>query len=292
MKKGYIYIFLSALIFSTMEIASKVVAKEVNPFQLTFVRFLIGGLILFPFAIKDIKTRNLNLNRNDFLFFTLTGFLCVVVSMSFFQLAVLYTKASTVAVVFSTNPVFTIPFAYFILREKLNRKTLLSVLLSLIGVLFIFNPFNLSPDILGITLSILAAVAFSLYSVVGKVRMEKYGSFISTCFSFLIGDAMLFIAILYFRIPVLSGIGSHNILHIMYLGVVVTGLGYLFYFLAIKETSVIASSIVFFIKPALAPLLSLILIGETIPLNSIAGIAFILLGAYMMLQSKRALANA
>lgn len=48
----------------------------------------------------------------------LTGFLCVVVSMTLFQLAVVYDKASTVAVLFSCNPIFAILFALLILREK------------------------------------------------------------------------------------------------------------------------------------------------------------------------------
>lgn len=97
MKKGYIYILLAAIIFSTMEISGKMIATQINPFELTLIRFTIGGLILLPFAIKDIKNRNLKLNKNDMCYFILTAFLCVVVSMSFFQLAVVYTKASIVS---------------------------------------------------------------------------------------------------------------------------------------------------------------------------------------------------
>ena len=305
MKKGYLYILLAAIIFSTMEIAGKIVATQINPFELTLIRFTIGGLILLPFAVKDIKNRNLKLNKNDMYYFILTAFLCVVVSMSFFQLAVVYTKASIVAVVFSTNPVFTIPMAYFVLKEKFTKATAVSLLLSIIGIICILNPFNLGLDFKGIILAAAAALSFSLYSVVGKKRTARYGSKIMNSFTFLIGDIMLLILILishikvvadffsqhnlqlFSNIPIIYGISSANILTVIYLGVVVTGLGYLFYFMAMEETSVSTASVVFFIKPALAPVLALIILGESIPLNTLAGIVFIISGSLITFTGKK-----
>jgi drug/metabolite transporter (DMT)-like permease len=281
LKKGYIYIILAALLFSTMELASKMIAVKINPYQLTFLRFFIGSLVLLPFSLKELKARNLKLNITDLLFFLFTGTLCVVISMSFFQLAVLHTKASTVAIVFSTNPIFTIPFAFLILKESITKKTMLSLLFSLAGILFILNPLILNPDFSGIILAVLSAITFSLFCVIGKLRMKKYGSFISNCFTFLAGDLILFLGLILFRLPIISGINSANIIQITYLGVAVTGFGYVFYFLAMKETSAIVATTVFFIKPALAPLLALIILHESIPINTIIGIVLILVGSYI-----------
>lgn len=305
MKKGYVYIILSAVIFSTMEIAGKIAASDINPFQLNFLRFLIGGLILLPPSIKVMKKKKIKLNKNDLYYFLITGILCVVVSMSFFQLAIVYAQASTVAIVFSTNPVFTVPFAYFILKEKFNKNTVISLILSLIGIVCILNPVNMNANLKGIVLSILAAVTFSLYSVIGKMKSAKYGSIAMNCFTFLAGDFIMLIFILtsnsllfqninkessfnfFSSIPIIKGITSNNIITIIYLGIVVTGLGYLFYFLAMDETSATTASIVFFIKPALAPILSLIILKERIPLNTRLGIFFILIGSYITLRGKK-----
>ncbi|EYE87552.1 membrane protein [Fervidicella metallireducens AeB] len=283
MTKGYLYIILSAFIFSTMELVSKMISSELNPFQLTFIRFLIGGLILLPFALKDMKAKKISLKKEDFLFLSMLAFLSIIISMTFFQLAVLYTKASTVAVIFSTNPIFTIPFAHLILKEKIDKNMIFSLFLSLGGIVLIFNPFNISPDYVGIILAVLSALTFSLYTVVGKLRIEKYGGTILNSFTFLIGVFMLLFIMLIFKIPVFKGINLGNIFQLVYLGVVVTGLGYLFYFSAIKETSASTASIVFFIKPALAPLLSFIILKESIPLNTLTGILLILFGAYVTL---------
>lgn len=286
MKKGYVYIVLTAFLFSTIEITSKLIGNSISPFQLIFLRFIIGGIVFLPFTIIDIKKRDIHFNRKDFLFFSLTGFLSIVISMSLFQLAIVLTKASTVAVIFSTNPIYTIPLAFLMLNEKISKKTIISLIFSLGGILFILNPFNLNPDFKGILITIAASVTFSLYSVISKPKLDRYGSLILNCFTFIIGDAILFLFLIIFKIPVLSGITRFNILPILYLGIFTTGFGYLLYFKAMEETSAIASSMLFFIKPALAPILAFIILRESIPLNTVMGILFILIGSYINIAGK------
>jgi drug/metabolite transporter (DMT)-like permease len=286
LKKGYLYIILAAVIFSTMELVGKMISLNINPYQLTCIRFLIGGVTLLPFAIKEIKTRNLKFHLNDYMFFLFSGVLCVAIGMTLFQLAVLYTKASTVAIVFSTNPMFTVPFAFIILKETINKKTILALSFSLAGILFILDPFKINTDYKGILLAVLSAITFSLYSVIGKLRVNKYGSYVSNCFTFLFGDFVLLMGLLLFKVPIVTGINSSNVLQIIYLGIVVTGFGYVFYFLAMKETSAITASTVFFIKPALAPLLALAILHESIPFNTLAGIILILTGSYISIKLK------
>jgi drug/metabolite transporter (DMT)-like permease len=109
---------------------------------------------------------------------------------------------------------------------------------------------------------------------------------VSNCFMFLLGDAVLLIGLLLFKSPIISGINHTNIIQILYLGIITTGFGYVFYFLAMKETSAIKTSTVFFIKPALAPILALIILHESIPFNTVIGIAFILLGSYLSIYLK------
>lgn len=289
MKKGYIYIVLAAFIFSTMEIAGKVIADEINPYELTFLRFLIGGLVLLPLTIKEIRKRKIKIDSKEIIYFMMMGLLCVVLSMSLFQIAVLNTKASTVAILFSTNPMFTIPFAYLILKENINKKVIASLMVSFIGILFILNPTNsiAAKDFKGIIFAVLSAITFSLYSVLGKKKIKKYGGLAFNCIAFLVGDILMTIFMLIIKKPFFAGITTGNILDILYLGVVVSGLGYLFYFYAMEETSATTGSIVFFIKPALAPILSLILIGEKIPIATVFGILLILLGSFMTMLSKR-----
>ena len=47
-KLGTICIVLTAIAFGTMEISLKIAGTAFTPFQLTFLRFLVGGLLLMP----------------------------------------------------------------------------------------------------------------------------------------------------------------------------------------------------------------------------------------------------
>jgi drug/metabolite transporter (DMT)-like permease len=291
MKKVILSILFSAFVFSSIEVSGKLISGQLNAFQVTFIRFLIGALLLFPFAIRDITRRQLVLKKDDFLFLLLEGSLCIPISMALLQLSVYFTKASTAAVMMSTNPIFMVIFSYFILGERINKRTIGAIIISFIGVLFIFNPLKISYDIKGMLIALLAAVTFSLYSVLSKKRISIYGGYIFNFFSFILGDIVLLILLLMFKVPILQGINSKNILVLIYMGIFITGLGYIFYLYAIQKTSAAISSFVFFIKPALAPILSVLMLGEKISFNVLLGIMFIILGTVFAFGDKLRIKN-
>lgn len=290
MKRGYLYIGATAFLFSTAEIVSKLLADRIHPFQLVFLRFLIGGLVLLPFALADIRRRGLRLGMGDIGFFLLTGFLGVTVAMSLFQLALMVASASMVAVVFSVNTVFTALFAVLILRERFSVQAGLAIVLGLAGVVCMLNPFAAKPDFLGVGLSLLSAVLFALYGVVSTKRVARCGGFVLNCFSFLAGVLMMLPVLLLSSVPLFGGIDGSTVLPLLYSGVFVTGLGYVCYLQAMRETSAIETSAAFFIKPALAPLLAMLVLGDAVGVNMGLGIAFIAAGAFVMFR-KRLLAK-
>ena len=296
MKKGYLYVALATVLFSSMEVALKMTAGTFNPIQLTFLRFLIGGLILLPMALHETRQKKNVFHKKDWAFFLLTGFICVVVSMIVFQLGIIYSPAA-VAVLFSCNSVFMVMFAYLLLDEHIHRHTVISIIITLFGMMVIINPLHMGGSFVGVILSLTAAVTFALYNVVGRTHSDKYGGITLTCCSFLIGCAEMFLLILmshipslaeWFRavnlpvfadIPLFSGISLKSLPGLAYVGIFVTGLGYTFYFLALEKTSAATAALVFYIKPVLAPVFASILLGEAITRQLLSGTAFIILGS-------------
>ncbi len=302
MKKGYLYIVLSAIFFSTMEIAIKLVSNDFNPIQLNLLRFFIGALILSPLAVQHMYKSNFRLSKENWMFFVVTGFLCVVISMTFYQLAIVYTKASTVAILFSCNPLFVIPLAHFILNERLTKRTLLALGISLVGILSIVDPFAIQSPF-GIAYALLSAVIFALYSVVGRKGSQQFkcDGVILTCLSFFTGSIETLVLVLisklspvaawlrsigldvFANVPITHGITWSTTPSLIYIGIFVTGLGFAFYFLAMDVTSASTASMVFFIKPALAPVLALIFLKEAITPATATGIILIVIGSCMTL---------
>ena len=116
MNRGYIFIFLATVFFSSMEVALKTVAHDFNPMQLNCTRFLVGGLLLIPFALRGLRQHGAKITAAAWKGFAWLGFVGLVVSMMFYQMSILYAPASVVSVLFSCNPVLVLPFAFLILH--------------------------------------------------------------------------------------------------------------------------------------------------------------------------------
>lgn len=84
------------------------------------------------------------------------------------------------------------------------------------------------------------------------------------------------------NLPLAEGINASNLWPLLYMGVFVSGLGFFFYFSGMGLTSASMGSIVFFIKPALAPVLSWLIIGESLSAELLIGIVFIAAGSLCM----------
>lgn len=310
-RSGYLYIVLCAVIFSTMEIALKFVHGVFAPMQITVLRFLVGGILLIPFAARSMKKRGAVLTRADLRFFAATGFLCVAVSMVFYQMAVTCTKASVVAVIFSCNPIFVTVLAYLILHEDIRRNHILALVLELLAVVIIIDPLHASLDPTGALLAITAAIFFALYSVSGKKRAARFGGIAVTCLSFLFGATELLALLLLGRteavgglyaavglnifvdVPILSGIPLSALPALAYICAVNSAAGYVCHMKALEKTSAHEASLIFFLKPMIAPVFAFLFLHEEITANMLLGIVCFLLGSGLsvlpaLLEEKRA----
>lgn len=288
MKKAYVFVILTAILFGTMEVACKAAGNGLDPFQLTFLRFAIGGLILLPFAIVELRKNQIKLNAKDFLILAGVGALGIPISMVFFQIGVINSNAATASVLICINPMFTMVFAHFFANEKLNRNKFIVLAIGLVGLIFMIKPWNVQEGntVFGIVCMLLAAIFFGAYTVAGKVSVQKMGIMAQTSISFILGSLILLIIILITGKPVIAGVGD-NLLLVLYVGIFVTGLGYYCYFMAIKASDASTGSLAFFIKPAIAPVMAVIFLKETILWNTYVGIALILVSSYMNIRYQR-----
>ena len=286
MKKLILFILISAGLFSTMEVVLKIGGSHLDSYQLTMLRFLIGGVFLLPFAYREIKQYQTVFTRKDWVHMLAMGVVCICISMMFFQFGVENSKASTAAVIFCINPMFTMLFAHFMTDEKLNRRKIIALTIGLLGIVFMINPLKMDPGNtpIGVFYSVASALTFGLYSAMARTSVKRLRGLTQTSISFLLGSAVMFPMLLVMGKPVIHGITGDNILLILYIGVMVTGFGYLFYFLAMEASNAATASIVFFMKPALAPIVAVLVLHERIGLNGIIGIILILAGSYINLN--------
>jgi len=281
MNKAFLYVIATAFLFGTMEVALKVGGSSFGALQLTFLRFLIGGLFLLPFALHDLKKRSYRFSAGDWGYLLLLGLVCICISMVLFQVGVMRTNANMAAIIISINPVFTMLFARLILKELFTKRKALVLALSITGLIIVANPLSLlsGNSLNGILITFAAAVTFGLYTALGKLRIARIGGITQNSFSFLLGSAILLIILLIKGEPVISGVVPDQLALVLYLGVFVTGIGYYCYLKAIELAGPSTASIAFFIKPVFAPVLAFLVLQEPITLHMIVGVCFVLAGS-------------
>ncbi|MDR3306008.1 MAG: DMT family transporter [Clostridiales Family XIII bacterium] len=290
MKKTAVCIVLSALFFGTMEVALKLAGNTLDAFQITFLRFLIGGVLLLPFAVRERRKQpDRKMKPRLWLYMVFLGAVNVPFCMIFFQLGIAHANAATAAVIFSCNPIFTMLLAHvFTKDDKMNPRKAAALFIGLAGILFMIRPWDIQPGntLLGAALSILAAAIFGLYSVLGAKTVAKAGAFTQTSVSFIAGSLILLLVLNVTGKPILAG-APENIAILLYVSIIVTGGGYLFYFLAIKYSDATTGSIVFFLKPVLAPIFAVAILHEAVTWNMYLGIAIILAASYILIAAKK-----
>lgn len=279
MKNGMIFVLITALCFTTHEPVSKLFAGEINPYTIAAIRFLIGGLALLPFSMMEIKKKQIRLTGKDFLTMTGLGILFICISMVLLQVAVdVADNPAIVAIVFSSNSIVTIVLSAIFLDNKMTKTKILGVILCALGVL-VSADFSKGTNTLSLILAILASVTFSTYTVLSKKYMTKISGVIQTGISFIIGSVILLIVIALCGMPVVSEITPSNIWGVLYISIIVTGLGYWAYFSAMKVGGPQTAAIAFLIKPILTPIATFLINGIVPNWTIIIALILVVIGA-------------
>ena len=312
MKQGYLYIVVATIMFSTMEVALKYIAGEVNSVQLTFTRFFIGFLFLAPLAWRTLKKRGMSLDRRSVGYFALLGLVGIAICMPIYQLSVNYIDSGVVAVLFSCNPVFVTFLAFLFLGEPIRGRHIAALVLEVLGTIAIINPFETRLNMVGVVLALTATVLFAIYGVMGKKKVAQFGGSVVTCFGFLFGSLIILVFIglthipaaaqaitaaglpAFANIPLIAGYTLENLPVVLYVSAGVAGVGFCAYFMAMEYQPASIVSLVYFFKPALSPVLAWALHGEEIPLNMLLGIILIVAGSFCaivpgVIETKRGL---
>ena len=294
---GFLFIFLAALCFSTQEISGSYLSNmNLNSMQINSVSYFIGALLLIPFAIREIKKLHLKLNKKDIFYFGFLGIVQVSVGMSLAQQALVYANPAIVAVIICSNAIMTVPLAQIILREKMNPKAWIAIALAAIGIIVISNPFGSSSvgyphQTEGILYAVGAAICIALFNVFATKSVHKYGKSVTNAISFLWGAILLFIFMGIMGIPIIHGITLTSLPLLIYVGIVVKGLGFFFFVGAMKETSAITATSVFYIKPIIVPILVFLIMGTLIAPTTIIGTIIIVCASIIIFFIKKAAAR-
>ena len=219
-------------LFSTVEIASKIIGPRVDPIVLTFIRFFVTGLLLILISLPILRYKAEPFSRRDYGIFFLNGLIGITLALSLFHTAILVLdKAASAAVIFCINPVFVVVLARYINLEPWSGRKWIGVCLGVAGVFCfayesgIFSWHSLS----GLSLMVLSAFLFALSTCISRRVVARYGALVLMGFSSLSGSLILLpLALIRMEMDGLAGIIGAA-LPILYITLFGTSLAYFLY---------------------------------------------------------------
>lgn len=286
---GYALIAMTVVLWSMIEVISKLIQADLHPMTIAFLRFFIGGLCLLPFALfygrynkwKELRAR-------DWASFLLISFLGISLTFSLFHLALYWMDASSTAVIISTVPIFAAPTAYFFLGERIRPIALAGIALGGTGVFIVYLSESSSwHSALGTLMMLVCVIAFTVYSVLMKRLNRMMDPRFSTPASLLLGSLMMVPLLLLERAPLYRPLPLQPFLVLLFLSVFGVGASYMFYFMGLSRVTASKGVSLMYLKPFLAGFFAVIILQEAISLQRAISIVIVGLSLYLILEEGR-----
>lgn len=266
---GAVFGITAASIWGLMYVVSDVMLLVVPPFTLLTLRILLALMILFPL---DRARRGTAPDRRTITSLLAVGALGLGISLGAQFVGTDLSTAVNGALVTSASPAFVVLFAAVLLREKLTRMRLASIVLASVGVLVILNPAaaDFSSDtFVGDVFLAIAALTWGLYSVlVRRVSIRHSLSTLTVTVYALFGGLLVSVPASAIELShrTIGEVNALVVLGVLYLGVISTALALLLWNRAFTLAPAAVASLFFFAQPLSGALLSTLILGQEMTL--------------------------
>lgn len=288
MKKNTKWLLLVILVFvvwGTQHPPIKILSESIPPFLLNFLRFLIAGVVLLPFVLKQ----KIVPAKRDLLKIFGLGIIGIALYGFFVVKGIKLSTSTNSAILINSNPLLIAILAPLLIKESMSAKKILGILIGFIGVLLVIsNGLNVANIIqseyfIGNLLLALSALCVAIYAIYNKTFIQKYNGLIVTFYAVLAGTTVLFLlSILNGEISYISDISINSFLLIAYVAIITTAFTWVVWFSAIKRIGVVSTSSFFFLIPISGILSSNLILKEPLTYFTLIGTILILSGIYVV----------
>jgi len=281
---SWFLLILANMLWATSYVAGKFILQDISVTMLNALRMCLASLLLMPLLIY--KRKDIHLTWRDvpqLLLLALTGF---VINKMLEYGGLALTTASDVALLISSETLFTTAFAWLLLRERFQLLRVGLMLLGLGGVYLIversFVP-NIPPGggvwrIFGDLLVVLALIFEAFYTIRGKSLLVKHSPLlvISTA---IVGSTIFWLPLAGWEVV---SFGWHPLsvlgwLSLGWMALVATVFGYLAWFQGLAKVDGSAAAVTLFVQPLFGTVLAVLLLHEQLtPITVIGGVLIVM----------------
>ncbi len=272
--KGLAAILLAALFWGLSFISIKVAVATVPPMTLALLRFIVAILLLYPWLRLSEPSSQLRPEDRGKIAFT--GFIGVTLYFFFQNTGILYTSASEASLIIAGIPVLTLLADVVFCKSPLNLRQCFGIVLSLPGVYFLLQSGESgSGGWLGNLYMFGAALSWVSYCLLTRPLSKYYSQLAIVTYQALFG-AVALLPLSLLEASAWQSPDLNVLLHIAYLGVFCSALGYYLYVYAMEQLGVATVSLFVNFIPVVSVAGGFFLLGEKIaPLQLLGGLIII-----------------
>ena len=267
------------LMWALIPVVSKLGLSNLDNHQFLFWSSLISFLTFLIIILIQKKGRViLKLSTKNWVYSIILGLLGTYLFYIFLYFGYANAKGIEVLIIQYCWPIFVIVLSIFILKERLNIRKVISIILGFLGVFLVFTKGKFTDihldNFFVNVIVLLAAFSFGLFSVLSKkIKVDSLPLvtiyyFVATIVSFI---SMIFLS--EFKIP-----EPDVYLPILINGIFVNGISYIFWIGALKigKASFVAPFV--FLTPVIAIILLILIFNEPFKLVYLAGMISVIVG--------------
>ncbi|HDD31845.1 MAG: DMT family transporter [Thermococcus sp.] len=292
---GYVGAVLAALLFGISSTLNKIALRNVHPMIVAGSIYLTAGIVVMFLRFTPLKDKLLKklefkvktqefFSRRDFLILTFIVFFGSFLAPLSFMFGLNKTTAVNASLLLNTETLFTVLIALLVFKEKASGRSIIGILLILIGAAVIstenFKEVELSKGILGNILIILAGLSWAIDNNLSKLLSVKRDLLLVTSLKGLFGgSALLILASL---IGIRFYIPLQSLPYVLTVGAFSIGFSIVLFLFALREIGAMKTGAIFSTSSLIGALFAFLILGESFTaIKAFFGI-LMLFGVYLL----------
>lgn len=292
---GYVGAVLAALLFGISSTLNKIALRNVHPMIVAGSIYLTAGIVLMFLRFTPLKDKILKklefkvktqefFSRRDLLILTFIVLFGSFLAPLSFMFGLNKTTAVNASLLLNTETLFTVLIALLVFKEKASGRSIIGILLILIGAAVIstenFKEVELSKGIFGNILIILAGLSWAIDNNLSKLLSVKRDLLLVTSLKGLFGGgALLILASL---IGIRFYIPLQSLPYILTVGAFSIGFSIVLFLFALREIGAMKTGAIFSTSSLIGALFAFLILGESFTaVKAFFGI-LMLFGVYLL----------
>jgi drug/metabolite transporter (DMT)-like permease len=286
---SWFLLILANMLWACSYVAAKYVLRDISANMMNALRMIISAMVLLPLLV--VLRKELNLTRRDLPQLALLATIGIVMAKTLEFGGLAFSTASDVALLISSESLFTAMLSWLLLRERFKPLTGFALLLGLVGVYLIVErsllpnvpPGGSALRILGDVLVILGLICEAFYTVRGKALLVKHPPLLITAAA-IVGSAIVWV-------PLAGGEVLYSAWHPLslttwlglgWLAIMSTVVAYLAWFKGLEKVDGSAAASALFVQPLLGTVLAIVLLNDQLLPTTIIGGILIVVSVYLI----------